>query len=174
MRRGWLMIGLMLAMLATEAAQAEPMDAVRVEVPGKFAYPVVQQSDRDDVPESSGVVAQYILAKKWGVIGFLAHDYLAGAKFYDLAIGDAVRVTFADGSVEMFAVSYKRTLAFDAVADFDQTFFRGSRHVTFQTCWGTMGVLMVMAQPAAIDYRPYLPAKREALSIEPKLFGMMR
>ena len=155
-----------------------PDDLRGVYVPGLLALAVVQQPwdepgfvSRD--PES---ITQFGMAKEAGIIGLLAHNYLAGSHYAGMKRGDEVRIIFGDGRVEYFIV--KQILQYQALQpssvhsdfrDLDtdiittaQDVFRkvysGDRHVTFQTCieaegninWGR---LFVIAEP---KYHPIL------------------
>lgn len=139
-----------LVMVPVMSAGASGIETVKVELPGNIMLTVVQQPDRHYVPNRSGVVAEYMIAKGLGdVVGFVAHDYLAGALFYELRIGDMIRVTFANGAVEYFQVATWQLVKYDGVIDPYAVYYTGARRVTFQTCWGTVGWLFVVAWPAA-------------------------
>jgi len=146
-----------------------------VYVANVLALAVVQQPLDNDafVSNADDEVTQYSQASKYGNIGLLAHDYLAGTVFSQLAIGEAVRLVYADGEVEDFVItevlrfqamqptspsSSFRNLENDEMMTAGQVFKRvyaGKHHLTFQTCiakfddlnWGR---LFVLAIPAAI------------------------
>jgi len=78
-----------------------------VQVAGVMALAVVQQPPGEDtfVSGAEYVATQFAPASRYGNIGLLAHNYLAGASFSMLAIGQAVRLVYGDGKVENFVVS---------------------------------------------------------------------
>jgi len=109
------------------------------------------------------------MASRYGTTGLLAHNYLAGASFFDLKVGDEVRLVYGDGKVEIFVVyeilryqalqphstySSFRDLDTDKVLSVEQTFkrvFFSDGNVTFQTCiekdgelsWGRLFVIAI-------------------------------
>lgn len=134
--------------------------------------PVVQQpldspyfvSDRD------GEATQFSMASQYGNLGLLAHNNLAGRDFSRLAVGQEVRLTYADGRTEYFVV--KQILRFQALepesvsssfrnlegnetlsaAEMFNRVYVGESRLVFQTCieaqgnpsWGR---LFVVAAP---------------------------
>jgi len=134
--------------------------AIRIAGP-TFDLAVVQQADEHDIPASDGVVAQYLWATKYSTLGFMAHDYLAGAHFYNLSIGDMLIVTMADGEQENYRVSsiqifghnanrteFYRDGATYSTAEYFNMIYTGARHVILQTCYGSSSLLVVQAYPA--------------------------
>ena len=139
-----------------------------------FDFPVIQQPAGDAVYVSSSdnLVTEFKPAKKYGNIGLLAHNQLAGKFFKDLYIGEEVRIIYQDGHSERYAVS--QILRFRALnptstrsrfVDLNTgeilsanevfaTMYMGAPHVTFQTCiysngdfsWGR---LFVIATPVS-------------------------
>lgn len=158
-------------------------DHVRgVYVPNLLALPVVQQPYGSAGFVSSGhdEATQFRMAGNYGNIGLLAHNYLSGKSFFELKVGDEVRVVHGDGKVEVFIVAevlkyqalqphspyssfrnLEKEETLSAEAMFKRVYF-GERHVTFQTCiekdgnlsWGR---LFVIAIPKA-DYEELLEA----------------
>lgn len=142
-----------------------------VYVPNTLALPVVQQpaGNAGYVSNNDGQVTQFAMASQYGNIGLLAHNYLSGKTFSQLAVGQEVRLVYGDGKVEYFIVkevlqyqamqpnspwSSFRDLKDDTVLTAEQMFKRvytGDRHVTFQTCiysegissWGRLFVVAV-------------------------------
>ena len=142
-----------------------------VYVPGTFALPVVQQPAKNAgyVSTQDGEITQFALASKFGNVGLLAHNHLAGKDFPQLTVGQEVRLVYGDGKIETFIVA--EVLAYQALkpnspySDFrnltggktlnaEQMFKRvyfGDRHVTFQTCikkdgnssWGRLFVIAI-------------------------------
>jgi hypothetical protein len=115
-------------------------------------------------------VTQFNMAAQAGNVGLLAHNYLAGNSFSKLKKGDVVTLVYGDGHTESFTVtttlryqalspnsvsSNFKDLGSQAVLSASQLFdrvYRGSRHLTFQTCieadgdvsWGR---LFILAEP---------------------------
>ena len=147
-------------------------DLVRgVYVPNVLALPVVQQpyGSAGYVSREGSKVTQFRMASKYGTVGLLAHNYLAGKSFYDLEAGDEVRLVYGDGKVETFVVtellryqalqpnsvySSFRDLDTDEVLSVEKMFKRvyfGDNQVTFQTCieqdgnlsWGRFFVIAI-------------------------------
>ena len=71
---------------------------VGVYSPGLFALRVVQQplQELGFVSDLHNVLTQFKLASDYGSYGFLAHDHLVGATFFESEIGQ--RVLFIDGA----------------------------------------------------------------------------
>ena len=157
-------------------------DHVRgVYVPNVFALPVTQQPSGSPgfVSSENDLVTQFRMANTYGNVGLLAHNHLAGQQFFNLEVGDEVRLVNGDGTVEYFVVSevlsfqalqpsspYSsfRNLENEQVLTVEQMFkkvYLGDRHVTFQTCiekdgelsWGR---LFVIAIPKS-EYEKLLP-----------------
>lgn len=93
------------------AAAAQPV-ATTVYDSGVFNYPVVQQpagqpgfvsSDKDSVTE-------FRMASNYGSEGFLAHNTLAGALFFNVKIGDMITVRHADGTFANYRATQIRHL----------------------------------------------------------------
>jgi hypothetical protein len=119
-----------------------------------LALPIVQQPDRNYmyVSEDMGVVTQFQSAANRGVTGLLAHNYLSGDLFFNLKIGDEVRLVYGDGSVKGYLVSeiesYEKIDRRSSNSDYvnvetnerlstQELFTRmysGEEKVTFQTC----------------------------------------
>ena len=164
------------AKLTGRSRRGQPHVLSRVHVAGVLALGVVQQpvGDTGFVSSADDVATQFATAAKYGNIGLLAHDYLAGRSFSQLVIGETVRLIYRDGEVEDFVVSEVlrfqalqpenpwsslRNLDNHALMTAGQVFTRvyaGKHHVTFQTCieklgnfsWGR---LFVLAMPAGAD-----------------------
>lgn len=155
--------------------------AAGVYVRNRFALPIVQQpyGSPGFVSSEYDILTQFRMANQYGNVGLLAHNHLAGQAFFDLEVGDEVRLVHGDGTVEYFVVSevlqYQalqpnsvyssfRDLDTDEVLSVEQMFksvYFGDRHVTFQTCiegdgnlsWGR---LFVIAIPKA-EYEKLTP-----------------
>ncbi|NTV35775.1 MAG: hypothetical protein HGA53_02365 [Anaerolineaceae bacterium] len=142
-----------------------------VYVNNKLAFPVVQQPKGQPgyVSTKDGITTQFGMANAYDVIGMLAHNYLAGKKFFDLKIGDEIVVVSGNGSTEKFTVTeikkYQALSPNSASSNFvdlsnnetisaSELFSRvytGKHHLTMQTCiqegkvdsWGRLFVLAV-------------------------------
>ncbi|MDD5369991.1 MAG: sortase [Anaerolineaceae bacterium] len=75
-----------------------------------FAYPIVQQPNIDSVYVSTkpGVVTQFGMAARNGVIGLLAHNTLAGAQFTNLSLNQRVLVVYGDGTLRAYTIQSVR------------------------------------------------------------------
>lgn len=131
-----------------------------VYVANVLATPVVQQpvNNAGYVSSVDGVLTQFGMPSQYGNVGLLAHNYLSGQLFFDLAIGQEVRLVYGDGRVETFVIdrilryqafqpnsaySDFRDLSTDEVLTAEQVFrkaYTGDRHVTFQTCIAAKGI----------------------------------
>lgn len=147
-----------------------------VYVPAVLALRVVQQPYGNPAYVSSldGVVTEFRIAAEVGNVGLLAHNGLAGRNFFRLTVGREVYLVFGDGTIETYVVAsirrYQALLPYSVHSDFrdletgkiitaEELFreaYRGSRHVTFQTCieaegnraWGR---LFVIAEPKPFE-----------------------
>ena len=119
------------------------------------------------------------MAAKYGNIGLLAHNHLAGQPFTQLSVGQEVRLIYGNGRIETFIItevleyqalqptnpySSFRNLNKDETLTAKQMFKRvyfGDRHITFQTCiaangdqsWGRLFVIAIPKpeRPALVD-----------------------
>lgn len=142
-----------------------------VYVQNVLAFPIVQQpyGYGSFLSSESEQVTQFRMASQYGTTGLLAHNYLAGASFFDLAVGDEVRLVYGDGKVEYFVVyeilryqalqpnnpySSFRDLETDETLSVEKTFkrvFFSDGNITFQTCiekdgdlsWGRLFVIAI-------------------------------
>jgi len=138
----------------------------------QFALYVVEQPSSKPAFVSSipDVVTDFSMPKKYGVIGMIAHNYLAGQYFFGLELGDVVQIIYGDGSVISYRITEKKefqalsprspysdflNLESDEVISSKQLFERvytGGHHLTLQTCiqvgmedsWGR---LFLIAEP---------------------------
>jgi hypothetical protein len=135
-----------------------------------LAFPVVQQPNGKPnfVSSNAGELTQFSSATSYGNVGLLAHNFLSGKAFFQLAVGQEVDLEFEDGTSEAYVVTeILRYQALDPKSPFSsfqnltnkaeilsaqQMFERayaGERHITLQTCiarygdasWGRLFVL---------------------------------
>ncbi len=146
---------------------------VGVYVSSVLALNVAQQpiNNPSYVNPSLGYATQFSLATKYGSTGLLAHNYLSGALFFNLLLGQEVDVIYGDRLIRRYTISIIRHLQaisplsstsnFVNIDDpnspqisnadlFYQTYGKGDR-VVFQTCinangntsWGRLFVIAV-------------------------------
>ena len=143
-----------------------------VYAPGVLALKVAQQPANDPayVSTRAGSATQFQAAAANGVTGLLAHNYLAGAEFLNLAEGQEVWLIYGDGALKRYRVTRLSRfqalepknpysplvdLATGAKASATQVFsqvYTGGGQVVFQTCISkdgdsSWGRLFVVATP---------------------------
>jgi hypothetical protein len=71
-----------------------------------LAYSVRRQPDGNMgyVSEAADEVTQFGLAAQYGTTAFLAHNYLAGASFSELTVGQYITLVYGDGSTATFRI----------------------------------------------------------------------
>jgi hypothetical protein len=150
---------------------------VGVYAPGAFVLPVVPQPPGDNlfVSNKPEVVTQFHLPARTETTGLLAHNFLAGAYFYRLQVGDPVYLVFGDGGSAAYQVSeiadYRRLTAYQyrdletGFSDSDVTLYKkiylaGGDRLVLQTCierdgnrsWGLrffIATRIVKSQPSS-------------------------
>lgn len=155
---------------SVENGQKDVLRGVYVE--NVLALPIVQQPANSDgyVSSHDGEITQFNIVAKYGNVGLLAHNHLAGKVFTQLAVGQEVKLIYGDGHTEIFVVqeilqyqalqptspySNFKNLNKDETLTAQQMFQRvylGDHHVTFQTCIyangeASWGRLFVIATP---------------------------
>lgn len=77
-----------------------------VYVDADFALSIVQQPAGQPgfISLEENVITEFRLARDYGSIGLLAHNYLAGEKFFQLGIGEPIYLVYGDGRVEKYSV----------------------------------------------------------------------
>ena len=153
-------------------ADGNPNEVRGVYIENVLSLPIVQQPDDDPVFVSTqlGTVTQFRSAANYGVTGLLAHNYLSGELFFNLAIGNEVRIVFGDGSYHRYLVSgtysFQKMNPSSLQSDFTELatgdhltsgqvfarFYSNGDKVTFQTCIerdgvSNWGLLFVVADP---------------------------
>jgi hypothetical protein len=83
-------------------------DSVRgIYIPELLTAPVVQQpsGNHEFISTEENTLTQFDLASKFGSIGLLAHNYLAGARFSQLERGQKFYLIYGDGRMSAFVVT---------------------------------------------------------------------
>lgn len=77
----------------------------------RFAYPVVQQPPdlTDYISTKRDEMTQFAAAAEHGTIGILAHNYLAGASFFNVSLQQDIYVVYGDGTVVRYLVTQIRS-----------------------------------------------------------------
>lgn len=143
----------------------------RVTVPDLFSYNVIQQPQDKPyfVSSERDLVTEFSLPKKYGNIGLVAHNDLAGNLFSRLNVGQQIHVTYQDGHTDQYTVNaiyrYRALeptktesqfvdLASEKVYSASEVFvqmYTGESHLTLQTCiyadgdksWGRLFVIAI-------------------------------
>lgn len=143
-----------------------------VYVPDVLANQVVQQppDNWSFVSEDPDVVTEFFSARRNGVTGLLAHNYLLGKKFYDIQIGQYIGIVYGDGTFERYVVTdinqfekLDRTSLTSDMVDLEtgerltstqvfNRFYSGEDKVTLQTCLekegkSNWGLTFITAEP---------------------------
>jgi hypothetical protein len=86
--------------------------ASKIDLAGAFNYTIVQQpkGNAGFVSTQADKLTQFRLATKYGSQGYLAHNYLAGASFFNMVVGSEITVSYSDGHTETFEVQEIRHL----------------------------------------------------------------
>lgn len=73
---------------------------------GFFSTRVLQQPANNPgyISPVNGVITEFGLAKSYGNIGLLAHNYLTGASFSKLTPGQEIRIVYGNGDVKYIVV----------------------------------------------------------------------
>jgi len=144
---------------AVKNGEAKTVRGVYVE--SLLSFPVIQQPDGNNgyVSNDAGVVTQYRSAAKYGTIGLLAHNNLAGINFSLLAKGQRIDIVYGNGRIIEYEVtSIYRYQALQPNSgtspfvnqddgktytawDVFQLVYTGGDHVVFQTCIESDGIL---------------------------------
>jgi len=137
-----------------------------------FAFPVIQQPEGQPAFVSSAdeVVTEFAMPRTHGVVGLLAHNYLAGKFFFEIQMNDIIQIIYGDGQVENYQVvaiqQYQALQPNSPSSEFldletsqkltaSQLFnkvYTGEHHITLQTCIqdgmvDTWGRLFIIAEP---------------------------
>lgn len=157
---------------------------VGVYVPGEFSHPVIQQPQNDPVFVSTtpDEVTQFEMPAKFGAVGLLAHNSLAGLDFFKLGLGSTFYLVYGSGMLQRFTVqNIRRFQALDPENPYSDFLEAGSKalpitsadlfneiyshagEVVFQTCidqdgnssWGRIFITAV-PQPLLPELTPPL------------------
>jgi hypothetical protein len=148
--------------------------AREVYVQGEFILPITQQPvDRNTyVSLEPGMLTQFGMASRNGVTGLLAHNYLSGALFFLLDVGQEIDVLYANGQIQHYQISEimsfqklrpsdlhsdyldMQTGKFLSTSEVYRTVYRGQHHLALQTCleqngnlsWGLYFVIAIPLQ----------------------------
>ncbi len=124
------------------------------------------------VSNNLGEVTQFGMAAKYGSKGFLAHNYLSGASFFDLSVGMVFSLVYGDGSTEKYQITEIRSFEalqpnspYSNFVDLDQggklsatklfhSIYNYENPVVLQTCIenhgiSTWGRLFIIAVPVS-------------------------
>ena len=151
----------------------QPGQRVGVYVPEVLALRVAQQPANHpaDVTQTRGQVTQFGMAARYGATALLAHNYLSGALFFNLLVGQEVDIIYGDGTIRRYTISTLRHLQalrptnpYSNFLDLDHSdpqlsnaevfrqIYSGGDRVVFQTCIqaqgnSSWGRLFVIAEP---------------------------
>lgn len=136
-------------------------DSIRgIFVEGVLALPVIEQPVEKPafVSENPETGTLFSKAVENGITGVLAHNYLAGERFYALEAGQEVRVVFGDGRYRPYRVTgrelFQRLKPNDlrselvdlksgkrlSSGEVFNRFYKGDHRITFQTCLARNGL----------------------------------
>lgn len=140
-----------------QVAHGQPQQVMGIYVEGVLALPVVPQPSGQPayvstVPET---VTQFSAASNFGSLGFLAHNTLAGAHFFDLRVGDIIVLVYGDGHTRSYQVTSLRrfqatnpTSPYSNFIDLDQGSTLTYSDLFYQT-YGVAGQLVMQTCIAA-------------------------
>ena len=143
---------------------------VGVYVPNILALRVVQQPEAGSsyIYPVEGYATQFELAARFGTTALLAHNYLSGARFFELSPGEPADLVYGNGAIRRYTISKLRHFQalrpddpFSTFVDLDngrdslssdqlfRQIYSDTGHVIFQTCikhdgnpsWGRLFVI---------------------------------
>jgi len=96
-----------LAEFSSAVENSNPNQVTGIYVQNVMAIPVLQQptGQAGYVYSKADTVTQFAAATKYGTIGLLAHNYLAGAYFSQLSQGSLISLVYGDGQVQNFRIT---------------------------------------------------------------------
>ena len=91
----------------SEVENGNSWQVVGIFVESKLEISVVFQPDTDPgfVSRLENTATLFGMAEDYGTLGMLAHNYLAGANFFELETGDQVYVIYGDGNYDQYNIS---------------------------------------------------------------------
>ena len=97
----------LLNVFVSQVKNGQPDQLRGVYIPEILAAPVVQQpaGNNEFVSPRQNILTQFGLASKFGSIGLLAHNNLAGASFSQLETDQKIYLIYGDGQVSVFVVT---------------------------------------------------------------------
>lgn len=161
------------------ALYAKKINSIAVE--GRFSFSVVEQpyNNAGFVSSKENTVTRFRMADRYGSTGFLAHNYLAGAEFLSMKVGDRIDLMIENEGRQSFWVfsvrKFQATSPWSAYSDFVDlesgqvysaselfmNFYGQDDLVVLQTClekdgnksWGR---IFILAYPTtAVFFRPW-------------------
>lgn len=92
---------------ASALLNGSPDDVVGVYAHDVLALPVMQQpsGQPDFVSAEPNMLTQFYMPKTHGVVGILAHNYLSGSRFTQLAEGAEIVLVFGGGQMQRYTVT---------------------------------------------------------------------
>ena len=124
---------------------------VGIYIPDVMAYPVGQQpqSNAGYVTREPNQVTQFDLASRYGTVGILAHNDLAGATFSNLGMDQYIIVVYGDGHQEYYIINeiqkyqaLSQTSKFSDFINLDAAHERLSANQLFNRVYGPGGRLV--------------------------------
>jgi hypothetical protein len=143
------------------------------------------------VSTQPNTITQFRMAAQYDSVGLLAHDFLAGASFNQLKLGQEVVLVYGDSSLKKYQISeVQRYQALSPTSPYSnfvdlntnaklsaeqlflRTYGQGQSTLVFQTCISTdkissWGRLFIIARPVETANSPLiqaLPAVEQALT----------
>jgi hypothetical protein len=155
--------------------EADPAKFVSgIYAPGIFALPIIEQPADNDIYVSvkRNLVTLFADAAENGVTGLLAHNFLAGALFYNLEIGGELWLVNGEEETTAYTVTNieqfqkidgeetdtyidLRTQESMSTSEVFERFYTGEPHLVLQTCLEenddpSWGLTFIVAQPITL------------------------
>ncbi|MEZ0395391.1 MAG: hypothetical protein ABWK53_03025 [Anaerolineales bacterium] len=140
-----------------QVANGQAQQVTGIYVEGVLALPVIQQPSGQPAYVSTApeTVTQFSAASDFGSLGFLAHNTLAGAHFFDIRVGDLIVLIYGDGHTRSYQVTGLRrfqathpTSPYSNFIDLDQGGMLTYSDLFYQT-YGVAGQLVMQTCIAA-------------------------
>jgi hypothetical protein len=90
-----------------ENESEQPSSLTQLHVDDLITLRIVQQpiGDSNFVTSLPNYVTEYQTASKYGAIGLLAHNYLAGQYFFQISLGQNIKLVYSDKRTASFVVT---------------------------------------------------------------------